>query len=120
MFKSRLDKQKIQKINQDLVNGESLADVATKNSVSYQHACYFRKKLVKAGALNPLYKTTKRKSRNIKRTRTVNAVTYNTTNSKILTNTKDNTFTLFVNGTALYFKNAKSIYVSPEFVDVKY
>jgi len=27
---------------------------------------------------------------------------------------------LFVNGTALYFKNAKSIYVSPEFVDVKY
>ena len=120
MFKSRLDKQRIQKINQDLINGESLADVATKNSVSYQHACYFRKKLVKAGALNPLYNTTKRKSRNIKRTRTVNTVTNNTPTTSVLSNTTDNTFTIVVNGTALYFKNAKSIYVSPEFVDVKY
>ncbi len=51
MFKSKLDKQKIQKITQDLINGGSLSDVATNNNVSYQHACYFRKKLVKAGAL---------------------------------------------------------------------
>ena len=117
MFKAKLEKEKLQKINQDLVSGKSLSEVATTNNVSYQHACYYRKKLVKAGALNPLYKTTKRKTRTIKRTRKVS--TNNTTNT-VLTPTADNTFTLVVNGTALYFKNAKSIYVSPEFVDVKY
>jgi len=114
MFKSKLDKQKIQKINQDLINGGSLSDVATSNNVSYQHACYFRKKLVKAGALNPLYKTTKRK---VRRNRTI---TNNTATTPVLTTSTDKTFTLVVNGTALYFKDAKSIYVTPEFVDVKY
>lgn len=116
MFKAKLDRERLQKINQDLVSGKSLSEVATINNVSYQHACYYRKKLVKAGALNPLYRTTKRKTRNIKRTRNFS----NNTITKVLTPVTDNTFTLVVNGTSLYFKNAKSIYVSPELVDVKY
>lgn len=114
MFKSKLDKQKIQKINQDLINGGSLSEVATNNNVSYQHACYLRKKLVKAGALNPLYKTTKRK---VRRNRTI---TNNTATTPVLRTSTDETFTVIINGTPMYFKDAKSIYVTPEFVDVKY
>lgn len=117
MFKSKLDKQKVQKINQDLINGGSLSEVATNNNVSYQHACYFRKKLVKAGALSPLYKTTRRKARNAKRSRTI---TNNTATTPVLTTSTDKTFTVVINGTPMYFKDAKSIYVTPEFVDVKY
>lgn len=110
MFKSTLDKTKLTKINQDLINGGRLKDVADKNQISYPHACYLRKKLVKAGALSPLYAATKRKTRSVKRTRTVNPVT----------NSGGHTFTLIVNGTSMSIQNVKSIYVSPDVVDIKY
>ena len=110
MFKSTLDKTRLTKINQDLINGSTLRQVAENNSISYQHACYYRKKLVKAGALPPLYKATKRKARSVKRTRTVNPVT----------NSSAHTFTLIVNGTSMNIQNVKSIYVSPDVVDIKY
>ena len=60
-FKAKLEKKVLTKLSQDLMNGASLETASKNNSVSYQVACYYRKKLVKAGVLNPLYRTTRRK-----------------------------------------------------------
>lgn len=113
MFKAKLEEKRLQQINKDLLDGTSLKDVAEKNSVSYQHACYYRKKLVKAGVLTPLYETKKtRKKRTSKFTvrKSTNKVTLPT----------PHTFKVVVNGTEVNISGAKYVHVYSDKLDVKY
>ena len=128
MFKTKLDKQTLQKINQDLMNGGTLDEVATKNNVSYANVGYYRKKLVKAGILNPLYRTTKRKKRASKKTSySKNTFTPNLftpierTQPTVVKSTKYGTpFTLVINDTAIDVTGAKHVNVTPGRVYIKY
>lgn len=113
MFKAKLEEKRLQQINKDLLNGTSLKDVAEKNSVSYQHACYYRKKLVKAGVLTPLYE--KRKTR---KKRTARFTVRKSTPTVPLTNVS--TFRVSVNDTEINILGAKHVNVYPDRVDVKY
>ncbi len=112
MFKAKLEERKLQEINKDLLNGGSLKEVADKNSVSYQHVAYYRKKLVKAGVLTGLY--TKRKVRR--------KITRNTTARKTaaVTIPAPHTFKVVVNGTEVNISGAKHVHEFPDKLDVKY
>jgi hypothetical protein len=115
MFTSKVDSNTQQEVNKMLVSGEKLSDVASVSGLSYAQVSYIRKKLVKAGALQPLYRTA-RKKRATRQTKT-NA----TTNQTIVNPSSTNQgFKLMVNGTTLDIQNVKSVYVSPEVVDIKY
>lgn len=115
MFTSKVDSNTQQEVNKLLVSGEKLSDVVKASGLTYAQVSYFRKKLVKAGALQPLYRTT-RKRRATRQTRT-NAATSQTIVNPSSTNQG---FKLVVNGTTLDIQNVKSVYVSPEVVDIKY
>lgn len=115
MFTSTVDTSTQQEVNKLLVSGEKINDVAKVSGLTYAQVCYYRKKLVKAGALQPLYNTT-RKKRSIRRTRT-NEVKNQTIVNPSSTN---QAFKLMVNGTTLDIQNVKSVYVSPGVVDIKY
>jgi transposase len=113
MFKPKLEDKKLQQINKDLLDGSSLKIVAEKNDVSYQHVCYYRKKLVKAGVLTPLYekrKTSRKKTTNFSVRKTLKKVTVPT----------PHTFKVVVNGTEVNISGAKYVHVHPDKLDVKY
>lgn len=116
MFTSKVDKQTAQEVNALLIAGAKLTEVAAKTGLSYPKVHYFRKKLVKAGALQPLNKTT-RSRRATRRTMTKRATTKQTIVNPSSTN---QAFKLMVNGTTLDLNNVKSVYVSPGVVDIKY
>lgn len=116
MFKSKLDKQTLQKVNQDLINGGSLEKVAKQNNLSYQNVCYYRKKLVKAGILSPLY-TTRRKKRVAKATFNQRNLFMQPTVVKTVANKP---FTLVVNDTTIDITGSKHVNVTPDKVYIKY
>ena len=121
-FKAKLEKKVLTKLSQDLMNGASLETASRNNSVSYQVACYYRKKLVKAGVLNPLYRTTRRKR---KATRTVLDKTNLFTQLKsrptvVRTEPTNKPFTLVVNDTTIDISGSKHVNVTPDKVYIKY
>jgi|688.fasta_scaffold256641_2 hypothetical protein len=111
MFTSKVDKKTAQEANALLMNGVKLMEVAQKTGLSYPKVHYYRKKLVKAGALQPLNRTTKK--------RKVRVVNKDITTPSTMID-RSTSFKLIVNGTAVNVKNVKSIFVSPELVDIKY
>lgn len=115
MFTSKVDKNTQQEVSKLLVTGEKLSDVAKVSGLTYAQVSYLRKKLVSAGALQPLYRTA-RKRRATRHIRTNEA-----TNETIINPSSTNqAFKLTVNGTTLDLNNVKSVYVSPGVVDIKY
>lgn len=115
MFTSSVDKKTLGETNGLLISGTSLKDTAELTGLSYAKVSYLRKKLVKAGALQPLYKTT-RKKRNTRINRIQKVSTLNTeTQSPSFDGIK-----LVINGTYLNIRDAKSVDVSTGLVDIKY
>jgi hypothetical protein len=109
MFTSKVDRKTAQETNALLMSGAKLMEVAAITGLSYPKVHYFRKKLVKAGALEPLNKTTKKRAQRKARK--------NTRNLSTIVN-KPTSFKLIINGTTVDVKNVKSIFVSPELVDI--
>lgn len=115
MFTTTVDKKTLHEVNSLLISGTSLKDTSELTGLGYQKVQYLRAKLVKAGALQPLHKVTRKKrSTGLNRTQRV---------STLNTQTPSSTFDgikLVINGTELNIYNAKSVDVSTGLVDIKY
>ena len=121
-FKAKLEKKVLTKLSQDLMNGASLETASKNNSVSYQVACYYRKKLVKAGVLNPLYRTTRRKRRTTKNN-LQQPILFTKTRLQptvVRTEPTNKPFTLVVNDTTIDITGSKHVNVTPDKVYIKY
>lgn len=116
MFVSKLDKKTLQEVNALLISGTSLKDVTELSGLSYPNVCYLRKKLVKAGVLQPLYKTTRKRTR----VRTKTQTRTKRVSTPIVTNKSTYSMKLVVNGTPVDIHDAKSVNVSPVGIDIKY
>lgn len=115
MFTTSVDKKTLGEVNALLISGTSLKETVELSGLDYQKVQYLRSKLVKAGALQPLHKVTK-KRRNTRLNRTQRVSTLNTeTQSPAFDGIK-----LVINGTELNIRNAKSVDVSTGLVDIKY
>lgn len=121
-FKAKLEKQVLTKLSQDLMNGASLEDASRNNSVSYQVACYYRKKLVRAGVLNPLYRTTRRKKRTAKTNYQQSDLFMKPKVQPTVVRTErtNKPFTLVVNETTIDITGSKHVNVTPDKVYIKY
>jgi len=120
MFTSKVDKKTQQEVNALLISGAKLAEVAAKTGLAYNRVHYFRKKLVKAGALQPLNKTTKRRtSRKTRSAELFPKTQYVATAIPAVEKTSQG-INLVINGTELSIRDAKSINVSGNLVTVKY
>lgn len=119
MFTTSVDKKTLGETNGLLISGASLKDTAELTGLSYAKVSYLRKKLVKAGALQPLYKTT-RKTRTTRKVRTqkTNSIVNNRVGNQPSSNFDG--IKLVINGTELNIRNAKSVDVSTGLVDIKY
>lgn len=116
MFTTTLDKKTLGETNALLISGASLKETAELTGLSYQKTQYLRTKLVKAGALQPLHKMTKKRRstprvNRIQRVSTLNTETQSTNFDGIK---------LVINGTQLNIRDAKSVDVSTGLVDIKY
>lgn len=121
-FKAKLEKKVLTKLSQDLMNGASLETASKNNLVSYQVACYYRKKLVKAGVLNPLYRTTRRKRRTTKNN-LQQPILFTKTRLQptvVRTEPTNKPFTLVVNDTTIDITGSKHVNVTPDKVYIKY
>lgn len=115
MFTTTVDKKTLGEVNSLLIGGASLKETAELSGLGYQKVQYLRAKLVKAGALQPLHKVT-RKRRNTRLNRIQRVSTLNTeTQSPSFDGIK-----LVINGTYLNIRDAKSVDVSTGLVDIKY
>jgi hypothetical protein len=119
MFTTSVDKKTLGETNGLLISGASLKDTAELTGLTYAKVSYLRKKLVKAGALQPLYKTT-RKARTSRKIRTEKTSVLG--NSRTVNQPQSNFdgIKLVINGTELNIRNAKSVDVSTGLVDIKY
>lgn len=111
MSKLKMSNDLHQKINSAMLNGNSISKTAEELNISYDKVRSLRNKLVKAGALFPIYKTVKKRKT---RRRTAKPV------SEIVLSKNVIAFKLVVNGVDINIQNIKSIFVSPELVDIKY
>lgn len=115
MFATSVDKKTLGEVNALLISGTSLKETAELSGLMYHKVQYLRNKLVKAGALQPLHKITKkRRSTRLNRTQRV---------STLITETQSSNFDgikLVINGTQLNIRDAKSVDVSTGLVDIKY
>lgn len=115
MFTTSVDKKTLGEVNALLISGTSLKETSELSGLGYHKVQYLRNKLVKAGALQPLHKVTKkRRSTRLNRTQRVS-----TLNSETQSPTFDG-IKLVINGTELNIRNAKSVDVSTGLVDIKY
>lgn len=115
MFTSSVDKKTLGEVNALLIKGTSLKETVQRSGLAYEKVHYLRSKLVKAGALQPLHKTTK-KRRNTRLNRTQRVSTLNTETPS----TNYDGIKLVINGTQLNIRNAKSVDVYAGLVDIKY
>lgn len=115
MFTTTVDKKTLGEVNALLISGTSLKETSALSGLNYQKVQYLRNKLVKAGALQPLHKVTKkRRSTRLNRTQRV---------STLITETQSPSYDgirLVINGTHLNIRNAKSVDISTGLVDIKY
>lgn len=117
MFTSTVDKKTLGEVNALLISGTSLKETSELSGLNYQRVQYLRNKLVKAGALQPLHvhKVT-RKKRTSRLNRTQRVSTLNTETQS----TNYDGIKLVINGTQLNIRNAKSVDVYTDLVDIKY
>lgn len=107
----KFDEKTEKRVNRLLLTGIGIKEVADKTNVPYHKVSGLRKKLVKANVLSPLYSTNKKKKS--RRLFTIPTLPDQNTNN-------GPGFKLIVNGTPINIKKAKTVYVSPELVDIKY
>lgn len=116
MFTTTVDKKTLGEVNSLLIGGASLKETAELSGLGYQKVQYLRAKLVRAGALQPLHKVTRKRRNTTRVNRTQRVSTLNTeTQSPNFDGIK-----LVINGTQLNIRDAKSVDVSTGLVDIKY
>lgn len=126
MARIKLDAQVVNTVNAHLINNKSIREVAQETNLDYYTVQRMRYKLVHAGVLKPLYKTTK-KRRYTRATSTLKS----TKNRKARVSTlgtdnqsaaqESNVLRMVVNGIELNIQNAKSVNVLDNgAVDIKY
>lgn len=111
---NKLSVKQQDKLNKLLLKGHGLTETSKMTNIPYSLVQSVRSRLVKAGVLKPLYKTTSKKRLN-KSNPAVPEVQSDMTSVDTIP-----AFSLFVNGTQIDLKNVKSVFISPELVDVKY
>ena len=99
----RASVEKQQEINQMLVAGATIKDVAAKTGETYNVVAHLRQKLVKAKVLKPLYKSKKESHQPIAKAKRLN---------------DEPTFVLKVNNTTFNISDATSVNVSKNGVEI--
>ena len=103
--------EQINQINSELLGNQSILNVSRKLNVPYEIVRRMRLRLVNAGAVKPL--RTKRKN--------IMPASMNRANQNNLAfQSSVSSFKLVINGTPIDIENVKSVFVSPELVDIKY
>jgi len=110
----KLSKDELQKLHTLLINGHGLTETSTKTGIPYSLVQSVRKRMVEAGVVKPLYKTSSKK-RGSRKQPVIPAPAASAPVADTIPQ-----FTLMVNGTQIDLKNVKSVFISPELVDVKY
>lgn len=109
----KLSQDERNKLHTLLISGHGLTQTSLKTGIPYSLVQSVRKRMVEAGVVKPLYKTSGKKRGSRKQ------VTPAPTASAPVADSIPQ-FTLMVNGTQIDLKNVKSVFISPELVDVKY
>ena len=118
MFKSKLSPETLKEIQTMLINGSGFQEVMTKTGISYHNARYVRTKLVKAGLLEPYYVMSKKKRAQVNRVSTRKISSAQPLTTSFLS--RNDSVRLVINGVPVDIKNAKSVTVSSELIDIKY
>jgi hypothetical protein len=113
----KLPQDELNKLHTLLINGHGLTKTSKQTGLPYSLVQSVRKRMVEAGVVKPLYKTSskKRASRKHRIPAEAPAADVDTTVAQDMPQ-----FTLMINGTQIDLKNVKSVFISPELVDVKY
>lgn len=126
MPKIKLDRQVVNTVNAHLINNKSISEVAEKTNLDYHTVQRMRYKLVHAGVLKPLYKTTK-KRRNSRTASTLKSAISRKTRVSTLDNNnqsiaqQSNVLRMVINGTELNIQNVKCVNVLDNgAIDIKY
>lgn len=126
MSKLKLDPQMVSTVNAQLLNNKTIAEVAQDTNLDYFTVQRMRYKLVNAGVLKPLYKTTKKKRSRHTSTNLTSVANRKTRVSTLDNNNQSatqqsNVLRMVINGTELNIQNAKSVNILDDgAVDIKY
>jgi hypothetical protein len=111
----KLPQDELNKLHTLLINGHGLTKISKQTGLPYSLVQSVRKRMVEAGIVKPLYKTSGKKRASRKHRIPAEAPAADIAVAQDMPQ-----FTLMINGTQIDLKNVKSVFISPELVDVKY
>ena len=112
---NKLSVKQQEKLNKLLLKGHGLTETSKMTNIPYSLVQSVRKRMVEAGVVKPLYQTSGKKRASRKHRINTEAPAATVTVDQDMPQ-----FILMVNGTQIDLKNVKSVFISPELVDVKY
>lgn len=115
MFTTTVDKKTLGEVNALLISGTSLKETAELSGLDYTKVHYLRSKLVKAGALQPLHSSRKKRA-----TRNNRLQKQAVTQVNNVSNQAENGIKLVINGIKLNIRNVKAVDVAAGHVDIQY